>query len=222
MNIQEIYEYFDKIGCLTFATIDGDYPETRIAHFLTCDDNGLYFMTMKTKPFYKQLIETGKVSVCGLNASSAVGKDKNGMPTFEAGYFIRTSGDAKELSYENLVEKSKSNPKFVPMLEDIKKYPAMTTFMLYKGKGEIFDYDFEKQSRDHKLERTRFSFNDFSFVKAGLTITDKCISCGICKQECSFDAIKEGKPYTIDGTRCDECGSCYLACPVGAILSKGV
>jgi ferredoxin len=176
---------------------------------------------MKTKPFYKQLTNTGMVSVCGLNASTAVGQDENGMPAFEAGYFIRTSGDVKELSYENLVEKSKSNPDFIPMLKDIEKYPAMTTFVLYKGKGEIFDYDFEKQSRDHKLERIRFSFGDFIFEKAGLVITDKCISCGKCKKECTFDAITQGNPYRIDGTRCDECGSCYLACPVGAILSKG-
>ena len=34
MNIKEIFDRFDEIGCCTFVTIDGDYPETRIAHFL--------------------------------------------------------------------------------------------------------------------------------------------------------------------------------------------
>ena len=34
MTIKEIYEEFDKIGCLTFATVSKEgYPETRIAHF---------------------------------------------------------------------------------------------------------------------------------------------------------------------------------------------
>lgn len=216
MNIQEIYKSLDQIGYLTFATIDGNYPETRIAHFLAYDEDGLYFMTMNTKPFYKQLIQTGKISVCGLNASTSVGHDANGMPTFEAGYSIRVSGDVKELSFNKLEEKSKLNPSFIPMIKDIEKYPAMVTFVLYKGKGEIFDYDFEKQFRDHKLKRTRFSFGDFQFEPAGLIITDKCISCGICKQQCSFDAITEGNPYKIDGTKCDECGTC----PVNAILSK--
>lgn len=53
MTIKEIYNHFDKIGYCTFATIDGSYPETRIAHFLVFDHEGLYFMTSKAKPFYK-------------------------------------------------------------------------------------------------------------------------------------------------------------------------
>ncbi len=40
MTIKEIFEHFNKIGCCTFATIDGEYPETRIAHFLVYDDEG--------------------------------------------------------------------------------------------------------------------------------------------------------------------------------------
>jgi uncharacterized pyridoxamine 5'-phosphate oxidase family protein len=60
MKIEEIYKKFDDIGCLTFATIDGDYPETRIAHLFAWDEEGLYFRTMTVKPFYKQL----KVEPC--------------------------------------------------------------------------------------------------------------------------------------------------------------
>ena len=48
MTIKEIFERFDKIGCCTFATIDGQYPETRIAHFLVYDEVGIFFMTMNT------------------------------------------------------------------------------------------------------------------------------------------------------------------------------
>lgn len=64
MDIKDIFEKDDKIGCCTFATINGDYPETRIAHFLAYDKEGLYFMTMTTKPFYKQLKQTGGKSAC--------------------------------------------------------------------------------------------------------------------------------------------------------------
>lgn len=29
-----------------------------------------------------------------------------------------------------------------------------------------------------------------------------------------------GTPYHILGERCDECGNCHHACPVGAIIEK--
>lgn len=220
MNIKEIFDRYDEIGCCTFATIDGDYPETRIAHFLAYDEEGLYFMTMTTKPFYKQLRQTGKVSVCGLAANSAVEKQYDGNLKFDDGYFIRLTGDVREVSMEEI--KEKNNPDFAYCIEDHERYPAMTAFVIYRAKGEIFDYDFEKEHRDHKLERERFSYGMFPFEEAGLTITENCIGCGKCQTVCTFDAVyKDEKQYRIDGNRCDECGDCYTHCPVQAIQSKG-
>ena len=48
-------------------------------------------------------------------------------------------------------------------------------------------------------------------------ITDACISCGACVEECPVEAIKEGDDkYEIDADLCIECGACEGACPVGA------
>lgn len=220
MTIKEIFEHFDKIGCCTFATIDGEYPETRIAHFLVYDDEGIYFMTMNTKPFYKQLKSTGKLSVCGLYADTTVKETAEGNLEFDDGYFIRISGDVREVSIDEI--KEKNNPAFSYCIEDNERYPAMTAFVLYRAKGEIYDYDFAKKNRDHKLERKRFSYGGINYVKAGLSITDKCISCGKCSKVCTFGAIyKDGEKYSINGDRCDECGNCYINCPVKAIIHKG-
>jgi len=50
-------------------------------------------------------------------------------------------------------------------------------------------------------------------------ITDECISCGRCAEECPVDAISEGKGiYVIDPDKCTECGACVEVCPVGAIV----
>lgn len=221
MTIREIYERFDSIGSCVFATVNGDEPETRIAHFLACDEEGLYFMTMTTKPFYRQLKESGKVSVCGMSASSAVTMREDGMLEMAPGYFIRVTGDVREVAMEEI--KAKNDPAFNYGIEDQQRYPAMTTFVLYRAKGEIFDYDFDMKFRDHKLERERFSFGGHPVEKAGLTITEACIGCGTCERVCTFKAIRrEGTKYVIDGSRCDECGDCWVHCPAHAVRHKGL
>ncbi len=219
MTIKEIYKAFDKIGSCVFTTIDDDEPISRIAHFRAFDEEGIYFMTMHIKPFYKQLKSTGKLSVCGLNANSQVTHISDKEIAFDPGYSIRLTGDVREVSMDEI--KAKNNPDFTYCIEDHKKYPAMVIFVIYKGKGEIFDYDFEKTHRDHKLERTRFVFGGETVAPSGLTITDTCISCGKCIQKCSFDAITKGDTqYHINSNRCDECGDCYTVCPVSAITLR--
>lgn len=222
MNIKNIYDKFDKIGCLTFSTINRDEIESRIAHFFGYDNDGLYFRTMNSKPFYKQLKEYSKISVCGMYPKTYVEHDKNNLPYFAPGYTMRISGDVRELSLEEVEEKAKTDRNFNVAVFDINKYPATKIFVLYKAKGEYYDYDFSKENRAHKLERERFSYGGAVIDKPGLKITDKCIACGKCKSVCTFNAIKKGTPYEIIGERCDECGNCFVNCPVKAIISKGI
>ncbi len=218
MTIKEIYEKFEKIGCLSFTTIneDGD-PESRIAHLRAFDDDGIYFMTMYTKSFYKHLKSHNKIAICGLGANTAVNHDENGMPVFDGGYAIRMTGTTKELTIDEI--KAKNNPMFDMCIKDHEKYNAMVTFCISSARGDIFDYDFELANRDHKLERIYFSYNGAEVKKRGLKISEeKCISCGLCRKKCSFSAIDvEDKIYSINSNRCDECGDCYINCPVNAI-----
>ena len=49
-------------------------------------------------------------------------------------------------------------------------------------------------------------------------ITDACISCGACVDECPVNAISEGDTqYEIDPELCIDCGACSDCCPTGAI-----
>ena len=49
-------------------------------------------------------------------------------------------------------------------------------------------------------------------------ITDACISCGSCADQCPAEAISQGDTqYNIDADTCISCGSCAGACPMGAI-----
>lgn len=222
MNIKEIYEKFDKIGCLSFTTVDEHgIPESRIAHLRAYDEDGIYFMTMFTKDFYAHMKQNGKISICGLKAKTEIEHDTNGFPVFEGGYAIRMSGAVKEVSMEGI--KAKNNPIFDFCIKDQEKYPAMVVFCITSGYGDVFDYDFEKIIRENKLEREYFSFGGAREKHKGLTIDkNKCISCGLCKKKCSFLAIDEiDGVYSINRNRCDECGDCYINCPVKAIHYRG-
>lgn len=51
-------------------------------------------------------------------------------------------------------------------------------------------------------------------------ISDECIACGTCIDECPVSAITEGEIYKIDAELCTDCGSCAEVCPVDAISAE--
>ena len=52
-------------------------------------------------------------------------------------------------------------------------------------------------------------------------ITDDCVSCGACIDECPVEAISEGdEKYVIDAETCTDCGACVDACPSEAIVPE--
>ena len=52
-------------------------------------------------------------------------------------------------------------------------------------------------------------------------ITDDCIMCGACADECPSEAISEGDgKYVIDADACIDCGACADTCPSEAIIPE--
>lgn len=52
-------------------------------------------------------------------------------------------------------------------------------------------------------------------------ISDSCISCGTCAENCPCSAISQGDTqYNIDADACISCGACAAGCPVDAISEE--
>ena len=124
LTIEDVYQEFEKIGCCSFATPDGKGGvESRIAHFFAWDEEGLYLRTMDVKPFFAQLAESGKVSVCGERTEGACTWDEDRMPHFQPGRMARVSGEVRQLTPEEVDAKAATNPMFNVAVYDIEKYP---------------------------------------------------------------------------------------------------
>lgn len=52
-------------------------------------------------------------------------------------------------------------------------------------------------------------------------ISDDCISCGACADQCPTSCIEMGDDhYVINADECANCGACADACPVSAISEE--
>ncbi|MDY6854263.1 MAG: 4Fe-4S binding protein [Thermodesulfobacteriota bacterium] len=53
------------------------------------------------------------------------------------------------------------------------------------------------------------------------SITDDCILCGTCIEECPYNAIEEnGNRFIIKQDECTKCGDCIEICPTEAIIDE--
>ncbi|HBT47784.1 MAG TPA: ferredoxin [Peptococcaceae bacterium] len=52
-------------------------------------------------------------------------------------------------------------------------------------------------------------------------ITEECLACGVCADECPSGAISEGDNiFVIDPEVCTNCGTCMEVCPNEAIVEE--
>lgn len=223
LSIEEVFNEFQEIGCCGFATVDEKgCLSSRIAHFFAYDEEGLYLRTMTGKPFYRELVRGGQLSVTGERTAGACTWDEDNMPHFQPGIMMRVSGRVRQLTPEEVAAKAATSDLFNVAVYDIGKYPETVVFVLESAWGEKYRYDFNMVEMDHKVLRERFSWGGATFAEPGFHITDDCIGCGACAEACTHKAIIPGSPYSIRGSWCDECGNCHNACPVGAVVEKDI
>lgn len=197
-NTRKCLEILKQIKDVAVATIDEmGKPQVRIIDIMLLKDEKIYFCTARGKEFYKELKANQNIAITAMNAN------------YQA---IRLNGVCKKVQDQSLYLKEifKENPS----MNEI--YPGnsrqiLEVFCVHKGSVEIFDLS------KVPLFRKTFSFGEYEMKQKGFFINELCIECGVCKDDCPQDCIKEGEPYEIVQENCLHCGICYEICPAEAI-----
>ena len=188
-------QFLRDLKSVTFASADNNTPYIRIIDVMLHENNALYFLTARGKPFYEQIQRNPKIAIIGMN---------NKYKT------VRISGKVEKVDRLYVDKMFTANP----MMNDLypkEKRDILDGFCIKDGEGEMFDLGVMP------INREKFTFGNIKTKHIGYHITEDCTECGICKNECIGACITKGSPYKIDSKTCLECGRCLTFCPVNAI-----
>lgn len=202
--MEKAFEIIGDVKDVVMSTSVDGIPQGRIITVFHYDEGGLYFLTCKSKPFYRELKDNSNLSMTCINDESIQ---------------VRIIGEAREIVDTELLTFIKGNPRCEGLFETQEKNGKFVLFYLSKGKGETFDIS----GREAAKVRERFAFGGYTVNEAGCFVNDSCTGCGDCLDICPFGCISKGEPYIINSRYCVECGLCFKACTQNAIeLPKGM
>ena len=190
---------FRQVKIASAATVDaGGHPQSRIINIMIANDDGMYIVTSKGKPFYKQLTATGEIALSAMcpdcQSLKFTGRLRLADKKWVDEVFIQNTG---------MNEVYPGNSRYI-----------LDAFLIYEVSGEWFDL------LNYPNSRESFSYGGAKEEVSGFFITDDCIGCGQCTESCPQKCIAPGVPCRIDGSHCLRCGLCQEVCPVGAVAER--
>ena len=206
MDAKTCLQKLQYVGVLAFATVD-EYgnPQIRNISAIHYEPEAMYFFTAKGKAFCKELLADGRVQVLGYT------KYKEMIRLSARAVPVQESGQKKWI--DTIFAEQ-------PYLSNV--YPGDTRNLA----GIVF------QIKDAEIEYFNLGVNPIfreSYVIGnghislkGYQITDACIGCGKCMENCPQRCIEiKDRKAAIQQEHCLHCGNCYGVCPVKAVEKRG-
>jgi MinD superfamily P-loop ATPase len=81
----------------------------------------------------------------------------------------------------------------------------------------LADNDVDAADLHLLLAPATYEAHDFIGGKSPRIDPARCTGCGLCAENCHFDAVLADGSYTINELACEGCGLCGYVCPAGAI-----
>lgn len=190
-------DLFRNVKIASAGTVNGEgHPRSRIINVMIAADEGMYIVTAKGKPFYKQLVETGEIALSAM------------CPDCQS---LKFNGKVKKVEKKWVDEVFKQNPGMNEVYPGDTRY-ILDAFLIYEGYGEWFDL------LHYPINRESFSYG-VEEEQAGYEIMANCTSCGTCLSVCPQKCITLGanNAYKINPVHCLQCGACQEACPADAV-----
>lgn len=205
MDIKTCLQKLQYVGVLSFATVDEKgAPQVRNISAIHYEPEALYFFTAKGKNFCRELLADGRVQVLGYTRYKEM---------------LRLSARAVPVPPEEQQRWIETIFAEQPYLANV--YPGETgklagmVFCIADGEMEYFHLGVNPILREScTLGKGRLS-------PKGYQITDGCIGCGSCAENCPQRCIVPGTPFSIQEEHCLHCGNCQAVCPAGAVERRG-
>ncbi len=203
MDAQTCLQKLGYVGVLAFATVDEHgAPQIRNISAIHYEPGAMYFFTAKGKDFCRQLLSDGRVQILGYTKyKEMIRLSAKATPAAEQEKWINTIFEEQ------------------PYLSNV--YPGDTKnlagiiFEITDGEIEYFHLGV------NPIFWENYTIGRGKIIEKGYQITDTCISCGTCAENCPQRCIEPGTPYQIQQEHCLHCGNCHAVCPVQAVEKRG-
>ena len=193
IDAQMCLKKLEYVGVLNFATVglDGS-PQVRCISAIHYEPDALHFFTAEGKAFCEELLADGRVQIMAYTRYKEMIR-----VTAEA----VLAPDPERKKYMELIFAEQ------PYLADV--YPGDTREIgvIFSVRDMEIDYF---HLGVHPIFRWQYAVGNAEIRSKGYEITDRCIGCGKCADNCPQRCIEAGSPYRISQNHCLHCGGCKL------------